>query len=626
MNSDNQHPKKSISSALVVGRGPQLLLLSLAGAGTAAGLSLTRWLLTETGEILLLSSNINSGNEEKHEYYDCEGEEGTEQASFGEEIPSSCFPPSSIKIIIGKTLISISSSPQIRCLPLFLILLSSTTFLIGIILTHKQLMRFYAVFSHFYCQNEADPKKIRIVIMTAIVKTIFGEEVADEIEVYQPSSLRQLVRHLMLSLRKQPNNSVLAKLDNLVMDEYVQKFIQHGVEMVLSVCGGIVLYSLPENLFSPPPPPFSTSSCSGNNNGAAAAAGDCNRNNNYNSAMVRRRIIHAANPWLERVLFCPGGMWDVLPNGWRDYLVIGQEDGDATNVDRDKQRKQQRLKIEMVDGSFDNTQETLVGTEITTASIGSTDNETDDDDDEEFVSTNHHFHSSPQPSPSVVMKTRNSKGELKAQRDVTRDESVGEALYASICDVVASNLANSFQSRESSRQHEQEEKVRSKKYKQQTTTLPPSCSPQLQVKNFLHRTTIAATTIFCYQFFASPTTRRSWISAMNFLTSAGLFSTTITAGVASYLLRSSETASPMLCNSNNSAIIKTILCSKVLTPLYSSFDLDTIVSRVNVLFKRFKEEMKKNKRLQVAFAMTVLYGMKQVRRIRSGDVKSRRVR
>ena len=110
--------------------GPQLLLFSLAGAGTAAGISLTRWILTETGEVMLLFSNGG----DCHDYCDAASEVYGNNFIFPEEstieiladdISSTCTPPSTPNTIelIGKTLLQVSSSPHIRSVPLFFILL-----------------------------------------------------------------------------------------------------------------------------------------------------------------------------------------------------------------------------------------------------------------------------------------------------------------------------------------------------------------------------------------------------------------------------------------------------------------------------------------------------------------------
>eukprot|EP00577_Skeletonema_sp_RCC1716_P026958 CAMPEP_0113435982 /NCGR_PEP_ID=MMETSP0013_2-20120614/36582_1 /TAXON_ID=2843 ORGANISM="Skeletonema costatum, Strain 1716" /NCGR_SAMPLE_ID=MMETSP0013_2 /ASSEMBLY_ACC=CAM_ASM_000158 /LENGTH=188 /DNA_ID=CAMNT_0000326425 /DNA_START=64 /DNA_END=627 /DNA_ORIENTATION=- /assembly_acc=CAM_ASM_000158 len=169
-------------------RGPQLLFFSLAGAGTAAGITLTRWLLTETGEVMLLFSDNNNGGEDEY----CDATTGLNEDNIiyphQEAIPeifasSSCIVPSSsspttIKAI-GQSLLIISSSPHLRSIPIFLILLSSTTFLIGIILTQKQLSRLSTSISNY--QERVNKHVI------SMVKLVFGEEIGDEMEVQQPT-------------------------------------------------------------------------------------------------------------------------------------------------------------------------------------------------------------------------------------------------------------------------------------------------------------------------------------------------------------------------------------------------------------------------------------------------------
>jgi hypothetical protein len=479
-----------------------------------------------------------------------------------------------------------------------------------------------------------------------MIKLVFGEEIGDEIEVQQQRSFTTMssLRDLSKWITQRTSHTFLMKMDNLILDEYVRWFIQNGVEMVLGLGGGIVLYSLPEAFFS---------SCS-----IISDADDYDDTGDDKrkkfSAIVRQRLIHAADPKLERILFSPGGMWELLPSGWRECCLTTtdhpekKQDGGVVVMSNNEERGQQQQreemgvkKIKMIDDSLDTTQETLVGTEIcATVSVGSTDNETDDDgDDDEFASTRHR---AVPPMSSVEMKTTN-EGFMTSTENGIRfpRESIGEALYATICDVVASNLANALHSRKSttssSSRHEQRQQ-------QQTSTefpLPPRPpSPQEQIEKFLHHTTIAATTVFLCQFLSSPTTRRSWMSAIKFLTSAGLFSTAITAGAASHLLRSSDatsTASIML--GSNSPI--TMICSKIIdwiqevssSPLYSSISssvaLDIISSKVHVMFHRLREEIKKNKRLQATVALMILYGVKQLpwrRKIRSGGMKSRRLR
>ena len=668
----NHHHHTSISRG---GKGPQLLLLSLAGAGTAAGVSFTRWLFNETGEIILVlfSTNNNNGAVGDDDHYcddDAAGGGGGggvnyhqqhhgEEASFEDDIPdiiasccisspstSSSSSPSTIIEIIGQSLLTISSSPHLRVIPVFLILLSSTTFLIGIILTQKQFSR---VLSNYH-------EYIHTSIMT-VVKTIFGEEISDEMEVLQrqrPTSLRDFLSNLMLQQKQQTtttttsmSQTVLTKVDNLVMDEYIRWFIQSGVEMVLGLGGGIALYSLPETLFS-----SSSSSCDAITSSSSGRGddgdNDVNDDSRNKSAIVRRRLIHAADPWLERVLFSPGGMWDVFPSGWRECLTDPERK--QKNVVETGRQEEVGVRIKMIDDTLDTTQETLVGTEISATSVGSTDNESDDDgheEDEFAASTPTTRHHAP-PMSSVEMKT-NYGGEWKtssssAERNgirSPREESVGEALYATICDVVASNLANAFQSKEV------EERNR-KRQQQQSTTTPPSPppSPQEQIEKILHRTTIAATTIFLSHFLTSPTTRRSWMSAIKFLTSAGLFSTAISAGIASHLLRSSSDTTAAAASTllfGDSAMMN-MLCSKIYdwtqqvsssSQLYfslslSSINLVTISSKMRVIFHRLREEIKKNKRLQATLALMVLYGVKKQlsgrRKNHSGGVKSRRVR
>ena len=464
-------------------------------------------------------------------------------------------------------------------------------------------------------------------MVISIVKTVVGEEIGDELEVKQQqqplslSSLRELFSKFVMVQKKQMSNSTLIRMDNMVMDEYARWFVQNGAEWLLGLGGGIALYSLPETLFA---------TCDDND--------DDDANGNNKSAIVRQRLIHAADPWLERVLFQRGGVWDMLPSGWRQCLTSDDEMKLGNDVVVSIVGRRSEKDEKMIDDGFDTTQETLVGTEVSAVSVGSTDNETDDD---ELASTPTRL----VPSMSSVEMKRSAGGwKVASDNGIQMKESLGEAIYATVCDAVASNLTNAFQSKESaSKPRHTDKEERDCMGQQQTPETGTSShhssspSPQDQIEMILHRTTVAAATIFLCQFLSSPTTRRSWMSAIKFLTSAGLFSTAISAGVASHMLRASDKSGSSRLLFSDAAM--TFLRSKILKgiyestfPLYSSLlstsvDFDKITDKIRKIFDKYRKEIIRNKRLQATFALTVLYGLKQLkgRRRTHSRKKSRRM-
>jgi hypothetical protein len=613
-------------------------------------------MLTETGTILLLFS------EEKDvvdtTYY-CNDESAINNNNFyleGEEITisndasSSCIPPpsssSTTSEIIGQFLVSISTSPHLRCIPLILILLSSTTLIIGIIRTHRQCIKLSQYITNYYYDT----------IVLPIMKGIFGEELYDEMEVALTTTTTSTTTDGDNSGSNNPSKNQLLqtnvkmKMDNLIIDKHLQKIIQNGMDYICGIGGGIVLYSLPDALFS---------SCIVNDGKKNTSSSSSSRRSS-SSALVRQRVIHAVDPWLERVLFTPGGVWELIPNGLREFIVAGGGSGNRGSNTVAASSVQHGVNIKKLVNDATTcldttTQETLVGTEIsaTVGSIGSTDNETDEDDDDEGESASMMMNNIvPPPLSSVEMRTRRTTTATSSNEP--REESVGEALYATICDVVASNLTSAFHVRDVSQQpsssrNDQEE--RSGKLGQQSSTKTPSSSSpstpssssspqQLHIEKVLHHTSIAATTIFLCQFLSSPSTRRSWMSTIKFLTSMGLFSTAVSTGLVSYLLRRPEMARLRSGNSTTTTVV-TVLSSKVLDwivqhvsfsfssfPLYSTLSSslplnNTIMNKIQVVFQRVKEEIKKNKRLQATFALMMLYGIKKQLTLLTGKRRGR---
>ena len=132
---------------------------------------------------------------------------------------------------------------------------------------------------------------------------------------------------------------------------------------------------------------------------------------------------------------------------------------------------------------------------------------------------------------------------------------------------------------------------------------PTSPPPELRLRRILHRTSIVAAFLFSCHLCRSPSTRLAWGSAANLLASLGLASTAIAAGM----------ASAALSGANNDSMI-----NPVLEILYYKVFEGSLASRVHCnvdrLFVRLRDEIKRNKRLQMALAMSVLYWMKSLTR------------
>ena len=122
----------------------------------------------------------------------------------------------------------------------------------------------------------------------------------------------------------------------------------------------------------------------------------------------------------------------------------------------------------------------------------------------------------------------------------------------------------------------------------------PDRPAQIQLEKILRRTAFAAIFCFFLHLHKSPFTRKSWRSALHFFTSCGLLSTGVGLGVASIL--SSNIDSSMLGPVCNNAIQGMALLSN---------------EKVRDLLNKFRGMIKNNSKLQMALAMTVMYGIKR---------------
>lgn len=124
------------------------------------------------------------------------------------------------------------------------------------------------------------------------------------------------------------------------MDDVLDKCVEMGIEFSMGVCGCMVLYGLPEGIFG-------------------------KVKEDAKDARCRLICATAEDPLLERILFRPGGVWDVLPPNLRESLTIC---GSPT-------KEIKKPKVKLVNGDI-----TREGTEVV-LSVGSTSTELSLDDD-----------------------------------------------------------------------------------------------------------------------------------------------------------------------------------------------------------------------------------------------------
>jgi len=547
--------------------GPQLLLCSIAGATTAASMTVGRWLLIETGEVLLLFAD-GSPDRVCHDNYDRaigneidpdfasdfsfdQCNDNNEQSTLGDA---------------GEILRAIAASPYLRSVPLILIFLSSTALVVGVILIHKEFRHCWSWIQT--CQEYGEECSQQLM-------TVMG--------VSNPDELTEKMKEKHLQLKNAFWNQAEKTMDcadGLVMDDVLRKWAKMGAEFSMGVCGGVVLYSLPEEIF--------VDSSSG-------------------AKTARRRLIRAADPSLEQIVFRPGGMWDVLPPYLMEYLT------------RSRLLKEIKSEVEL-DGSVGSRNET----EIT--SVGSSmehpvDEDDTNDNDEDSSDT-------PLASPVPLVNLRVSRqdyvpihhalvipaegGESIPGQNNDEEcsrETVADALSATINDLVVSNFMGTR--RRPSIEHDKKTGSQQKKELQQgppTESSPPP-SPQLQVAKFLHRTTIAASFLFLCHLRSSSSTRRTWGSAVKFLTSLGLASTAVGAGVASAVLSSNAAEFGAMASHPIVGMLYSNILDKLRVSQMCELPKDSS-NRMQWIFNRLREEIRKNKRLQAAWAFMVLNAMR----------------
>ena len=488
---ESRSPRPPVPSPSRLG-AMDFLLFSTAGFVAATATIVGRWVLAETGEVIVLlfpssddamqcpgqgegyNVEIDTNDKYSTEYYSHQCVEDDEREDC-------------IGKIIGEIFLTIASSVHLRSATIVLVFLSSAAFVIGIILSQGELRRCW----------------VRIQEWTECGRGIMN--VIGEVSIAERAE------------------KALECIDGAVLDDVLSKMIKMGAELSMGAVGGILLYSVPNEIFS-----FSS----------------------VDARNARRQLIHNVDPALEQILFLPGGAWDVLPHNVADFLI-------KWGLMRHKYRNAPGSSLELTTTTFDSDDS------LDSATISSQENEAEVNTAEDVAAN--------------VLRRSKDEG------------SKGERVH----DLIETNAERAIVDEFNSRKSLTEES---------TVMKEKSTPPDLELQKILHRTSIVATIIFTCHLCRSPSTRRSWGSALNLVSSLGLATTAIGSGVISAWM-----------NTNNSTAIDPILEMCYLKLLEGS-GVSRVMRNVEQMFKQLHEEVKKNKRLQMALAFFVLYFMRRMPR------------
>ena len=473
------------------------LLFSTAGFVAATATIVGRWVLAETGEVIVL---LFSSSDDAMQ---CPGQEEGDnvEIDINDNYSTKYYSRQCVnevgerhEQIIGEIFLTIASSVHLRSATIVLVFLSSAAFVIGIILSQGELRRCWVRIQEWTECGRGLSRQIMAVIDEAKPPGGFILERAEK---------------------------ALECIDGAVLDDVLSKMIKMGAELSIGAVGGILLYSVPHEIFS-----FSS----------------------VDARNARRQLIHNVDPALEQILFRPGGAWDVLPHNVADFLI-------KWGLMRHKYRNAPGGSLELTTTTFDSDDS------LDSATISSQENEAEVSTAEDVVEND-----------LRQSKDEGSKGERV--HDLTNAERA---------------IVDKFNSRKSLTE-------------ESTVMKEKSTPPELELQKILHRTSIVATILFTCHLCRSPSTRRSWGSALNLVSSLGLATTAIGSGVISAWM-----------NTNNSTAIDPILEMCYLKLLEGS-GVSRVMRNVEQMFKQLHEEVKKNKRLQMALAFFVLYFMRRMPR------------
>ncbi|KAL3822956.1 hypothetical protein ACHAXA_011671 [Cyclostephanos tholiformis] len=550
-------PSSSMRGLSSAAGGGNFLLLSIAGFAFATVTCVARWILVEMGVVLLLllSSGDDAGDDDPSRALDrdhraCDASVVSDvdadiiRADYryrDDNNPRCAY----VECIVdgrdddigrgggaGGAILSIASSPILRSIPIVLFLLSSTTFVIGIVLARGEMKRLVARMRRW--------------------------------EEYGCDFSRRFTDVIMMGGGVE---GVLKCMDDMVLDDALRRLARTGMELSMGALGGILLYSVPDELL------------------VGGPFGD--------ARSARRRFIRAVDPYLERILFCPGGAWDVLPRNLTEFLMKRRlATGHVVDAEAEKI-------------SYTNTVVSRRGGKGM-ALVGIVERNTIDDD-----STHDGDDSLDSPMVSGVPAglscddgpptnsaegvgddeppTNSAEGvgatiprRSDDDEENSRVDAGGELLATTTSSIVVHEfimnttcLGKELQTRQFTETEEE------------GPIIPPP--PELRIRQILHRTSVVAAFLFSCHLCSSPSTRRAWGSAVNLLTSLGLASMAIAAGAVSASL-----------SGNNGTAIHAIL-----EMLYCKVLEGSAASR---------DEIKRNKRLQTTLAIFALYWMRSLTR------------
>jgi len=416
--------------------------------------------------------------------------------------------------------------------------------------------------------------------------------------------------------------------EGMVLDNVLRTAVKNGIEFSMGIMGGAVLYSLPlEELFG--------EDDDGNNNNDEEEEEEGNTAKKKNAKNARRRLIRAAagDPYLERILFRKGGIWDVIPPRVKECcmtLMCDDSGGESMRTKAIMQATSEASSKLSVhhgdgDGSASSTEIALVhassSSSLTEPTILDEDDSNDNNDEEgsentpllasptrEFDTRDDTMHGVDDGDDvtvrcgdgRVVVVRANGVGKkaVAERRRMNEDdtsssspcETVADALHGTIRDLLVSNfihgktkpsaIMNHDTKSEGSQSTTTEELQHQHNQQQQLQQHPVSPPPTIQlIEKMLHRASMTAAFLFLCHLRGSPSARKSWNSAAHFIASLGLISAALGTGVASAALHNNSNALGMVVTSMAMAghhrhyPIAGVVCAKVLEGLHTNVSL-----------------------------------------------------
>ena len=524
----------------------RLLLFSVAGIAAATGTAVGRWILAETGEVVLLfSSNSRSTD---HRGASCVtalvDDIDAELSSTGYCHSPRCAAEEDVEggDVLGRAgeiLLSISSSPHLRSVPILLLFLSSTAFVIGVVLTHGEMRKFLARMQKW--------KECGLGFSRQLADFV-GVANADVSSAGGTNGRARLGGELCGRAE-----GVMDRMDGMVLDDVLRQLVRTGAEFSMGAFGGILLYSVPDDLFVGPFP---------------------------DARSARRHLIRAADPSLERMLFRPGGVWDVLPRNLTEFLTKNRIAAGHVDAEAD---------MSNIVGRRDGNGKALV---VSSERTGGDDSTYDGDDSLDSPMVSQLSSGSNRDDGPLVMSGEGLGVKMSrlSHDECSREDEEDEMCATTTNSVIVHDimvtgcLGGELQTQQFTEKGEKQ--------------IPPP--PELHLRQILHRTSIAAGFFFLCHICRSPSTRRAWGYAANLLTSLGLASTAVGAGIVSALL-----------SSNNITAINPIL-EIVYVKVLEGSTVSRAHSNLERMFKRVREDIKSNKRLQSSLAFFVLYWIRSL--------------